>query len=95
MCLFKTKCSHQVYYGSKESAAAGAVGSAYEIREWLSSLLNDLASVFRQELLENMKAQENKQKEQRQQHGSWATAESIAEDLILTYPQWFGVVFLK
>ena len=44
MCLFKTKCSHQVYYGSKESADAGAVGSAYEIREWLSSLLNDLAA---------------------------------------------------
>ena len=55
MCLFKTKCSHQVYYGSKESAAGGAVGSAYEIREWLSSLLNDLASVFRQELVELLK----------------------------------------
>lgn len=37
----------------------------------------------------------NKQKEQWQQHGSWATAKSIAEDLILTYPQWFWVVFLK
>ena len=61
----------------------------------LSDLLRSRASVFRQELLEKMKAQENKQKEQRQQHGSWATAESIAEDLILTYPQWFGVVFLK